>query len=257
MNRTERLYAIVEELRAASPRPLSARRLADRFEVSVRTVERDLAALRQAGVPLYAEPGRTGGHALDRTHTLPPLTITPVEATALAAGLHALEGTPFAEAARTALRKVVAVLPAREREAVAACAARVQLVAPATGLAPVAVPRLLQEALTHRRVLHLTYADRHGRPTDRDVEPLGYLRGAPDGREAEPGRAAHWYLIAWCRLRGAVRGFRLDRIREVTAVDEVAPERGIDLAGIDALGHRLTGLPELTPSAHPVGPTAS
>jgi predicted DNA-binding transcriptional regulator YafY len=56
VNRTDRLYALVEELRAVAPRPLTARRLADRFEVSVRTIERDLGALLEAGVPLYATP---------------------------------------------------------------------------------------------------------------------------------------------------------------------------------------------------------
>lgn len=119
MNRTDRLYALVEELRATAPRPRSARMLARRFEVSVRTVERDLAALQQAGVPIHAEPGRSGGYVLDRQRTLPPLTITPAEATALAVGLHGLAGTPFAADARSALQKVLAVMPERERAAAA------------------------------------------------------------------------------------------------------------------------------------------
>ena len=69
VNRTDRLYALVEELRAVAPRPRTARQLADRFEVSVRTIERDLNALIQAGVPLYATPGPGGGYAVDRRHT--------------------------------------------------------------------------------------------------------------------------------------------------------------------------------------------
>ena len=84
MNRTDRLYAIVEELRAVAPRPRSGRWLALRFEVSTRTVERDIAALQQAGVPVYAEPGRTGGYVLDRATTLPPVNVTPAEAVAIA-----------------------------------------------------------------------------------------------------------------------------------------------------------------------------
>ena len=60
MNRTDRLYAIVEELRAASPYARSARWLATHFEVSVRTIERDIGALQQAGVPIYADTGRRG-----------------------------------------------------------------------------------------------------------------------------------------------------------------------------------------------------
>jgi HTH domain len=80
MNRIDRLYALVEELRAAGPRGRTAGQLAARFEVSVRTVERDLSALGHAGVPLATKQGRTGGYTLDRSMSLPPLNFTPREA---------------------------------------------------------------------------------------------------------------------------------------------------------------------------------
>ena len=67
MNRTDRLYALVEELRAVAPRPRSARQLAERYEVSARTIERDILALQESGVPIYAETGRRGGYAIDKT----------------------------------------------------------------------------------------------------------------------------------------------------------------------------------------------
>ena len=72
MNRTDRLYALVEELRAVAPRPRSARQLAGRYEVSTRTIERDVLALQEAGVPIYAVAGRCGGYVIDKTLTLPP-----------------------------------------------------------------------------------------------------------------------------------------------------------------------------------------
>src|SRR5256885_7984785 len=111
MNRTDRLYAMVEELRAVTPRPRSARWLARRFEVSSRTVERDIGALQEAGVPFYAEPGRLGGYVLDKAHPLPPVNVSPAEAVAIAVALEKLRGTPFHDAARSALRQVVAVMP--------------------------------------------------------------------------------------------------------------------------------------------------
>ena len=77
MNRIDRLYALVEELRAAGRRGRTARQLAARFEVSVRTIERDLSALGQAGVPLATRTGRAGGFTLDRSMSLPPLNFTP------------------------------------------------------------------------------------------------------------------------------------------------------------------------------------
>src|SRR6266542_4539838 len=94
MNRTDRLYALVAELRAVAPRPRSARWLAGRFEVSARTVERDISALQQSGVPIYAEPGRRGGYCLDKARTLPPVNLTPGEAVAMALALRRLDGTP-------------------------------------------------------------------------------------------------------------------------------------------------------------------
>ncbi|WP_243732887.1 HTH domain-containing protein [Rathayibacter sp. PhB1] len=105
MNRTDRLYGLVEELRAVSPRPRSARRLAERFEVSVRTIERDLSALQQSGLPIWAEPGRTGGYVIDASATLGPAGFTLDEALAVLIGLSALERSPFLHAARTAARK--------------------------------------------------------------------------------------------------------------------------------------------------------
>ncbi|MFE2285105.1 helix-turn-helix transcriptional regulator [Streptomyces sp. NPDC059443] len=214
MNRTERLYALVEELRAVSPRPRSARWLAERFGVSSRTIERDLSALQQSGVPVYAEPGRSGGYVVDKEHTLPPLTITPAEAASLAVALHGLSGTPFAADARSALHKVLAVMPQRERQAAGELAARIRLaVDPVRPAAPAALPHALSEALAARRLLHLRYPDAQGEVTDRTVEPLGFLGGD------------HWYLIGWCRLSSAVRGFRLDRIREARALEETVEPR--------------------------------
>ena len=75
MNRTDRLYALVEELRAIAPRPRSARQLAEHYEVSTRTVERDILALQESGVPIYAETGRWGGYAIDKAKALRIVTV--------------------------------------------------------------------------------------------------------------------------------------------------------------------------------------
>lgn len=92
MNRTDRLYALVEELRAVAPNVRNATWLAERFEVSVRTIERDLGALQQVGVPIYAHAGRRGGYAIDETTTLPAVNFTPAEATAVALALDRQSG---------------------------------------------------------------------------------------------------------------------------------------------------------------------
>ena len=111
MNRVDRLYALVEELRAAGPRGRTARQLAERFELSVRTIERDLSALAQAGVPLATKQGRAGGYTVDRSMSLPPLNFTPREAAAIAVALSSSEHVLFMRDGRSALQKIMAAMP--------------------------------------------------------------------------------------------------------------------------------------------------
>ena len=221
MNRTDRLYALVEELRRVRPGGRSARLLAAHFEVDIRTIRRDIGALQQAGVPIYAEAGRRGGYVLDRAYTLPPLNISPREAIATAVALTALAGTPFAEAARSALHKLVAVMAPRDLETARSMAGNICLSEPDPNDIPGLVMRTAEEALWSRSVLAIEYYDRNGAASSRAVEPLGLAR---DGE--------NWYLVAWCRLRGGVREFRLDRVHQVARTDEVAVPRLPDLAGL-------------------------
>jgi predicted DNA-binding transcriptional regulator YafY len=211
VNRTDRLYALVEELRRVAPRTRSAAWLAGRFEVSVRTIERDLDALRQTGVPIWATEGRGGGYGLDRDRTLPPLALTPQEALAVTV---ALRSSPFAEVAASAARKMLAGLPADVRDTEARLSERLHKVDSLQD-------RPMHGALTAvagRQVVRLVYADAHGAVTERDVEPLSLLSGP-----------AGWYLIGWCRLRQAVRGFLFDRIRELAPTGESAEPRDVEL----------------------------
>ncbi|GAB0105925.1 YafY family protein [Nocardia sp. JMUB6875] len=214
MTKTERLYALAEELRAYSPRPRSARQLAARLEVTPRTIVRDIAALQQAGVPIRAISGPHGGYAIERGRTLAPITLTAAEATALLVALPQLATGPFADVARSAVHKVLTVLTEDDRATTAALSDRIRLI---PNPAPAAPPQILQ-ALIQRRVLQLDYVDRDGTPTERTVEPLALLAGQS------------WYLYAWCRLRNGVRGFRLDRVRRATVSDEPAPPREVDLS---------------------------
>jgi predicted DNA-binding transcriptional regulator YafY len=215
VNRTDRLYALVEEMRAVAPRPRSARWLAGRFEVSVRTVERDINALQQSGVPIYAELGRTGGYCLDKARTLPPVNLTPGEAVAMAVALRGLEGTPFRAPAGSALRKLVAAMQVDDAAAARDLAGRIHLLGDAgTATSAPSVPHMVADALSTRRVLRIGYDDRGGATTIREIEPLGYV-----------GTATHWYLVAWCRLRDTLRAFRTDRITSVSVTAEVPTPR--------------------------------
>ncbi|WP_331734987.1 WYL domain-containing protein (plasmid) [Streptomyces sp. NBC_00597] len=215
MNRTARLYALVEELRAAAPRQLTVAELAARFEVSTRTVQRDLQVLMEAGVPVRSAPGRGGGWSIDPAMTLPPVRFTVEEAWALAVALAAADArTPYAGAARTAAQKVAASMTGPASAAAGDLAARIVALPPPSHSA---VRAAVEQALATHTVLRLSYVDAAGREGDRTVEPAGLLTAG--------GR---WYLIAWCRMRRAGRGFRLDRITAATPTTERAG--GHDLA---------------------------
>ena len=160
--------------------------------------------------------------------TLPPLTLTPEQAAAIAVALSAQPDGPYATEGRGALDRVLAVLEPdpRRREALAASTLLVRVEAARVA----AVRSVIEEGLTQSRVVVLRYRDGKGAVSRREVEPQLLARTAD--RE---------YLVAWCREREAIRWFREDRIESVEPTGETAPRR--DLAGL--------GAPPVT--GHPAG----
>ena len=122
MRKKSRLFALAEYLRGRRT-GVTAEQLAEKFGVTVRTIYRDLDALRDASLPVQAERGPGGGFALDRTYTLPPVNLTPREAALLVVlGRFATETrlVPFVDTLEAALTKVRGALTAgQQREALA------------------------------------------------------------------------------------------------------------------------------------------
>ena len=199
MNRTERLHALTESLRRAGRHGRTADSLAEEFEVSARTVKRDLAALMSAGLPLWARTGPGGGFVLDERTTMPPVNFSAAQALALCAAVAASDGAPFADSARAATRKVIDGLDPRSRERVRSLTGRVWVdVGPG---APRRIVSALERALAEQVTVNLRYSDSSGNLTRREVEPM--IFALTDGR---------WFLVGWCRLRQDIRWFRLDRV---------------------------------------------
>jgi predicted DNA-binding transcriptional regulator YafY len=212
VNRTDRLHAISEELRRAGRRGRTADRLAAWLEVSTRTIKRDVAALQQAGLPVWAQPGRGGGYVLDAAATLPPVNLTPEQAAAIAVALAAQPDGPYAVDGRVALEKILDVLEpdARRRAELLASSLWVR-----SSPRPAAGSRaVVEQALAQRRVVALRYRDGKGRSSRRHVEPQLIARTGD-----------RWYLVAWCRVREAPRWFRWDRIEGADLTTEPAPHR--------------------------------
>ena len=221
MNRTDRLYAIREELRRAGPRGRTAEQLAATFETSIRTVKRDISALQTSGFPVWARLGRTGGYVVDAQATLPPVNLTPSEVSGLAVLLSTSGGQPFTAHARSALTKVLAVATPSNRDRVERLASRVWVSRPG-GEPPIdpAVRTAVEEGLAAGRVLALAYRDEKGTESRRRVDPQMLAR-----------TAGHWYLVGYCHHRRAIRWFRLDRVVTARLTQQPSVDRPISEIG--------------------------
>ena len=213
MNRIDRLTGVI--LLLQGQRVITAEQIAEHYEISVRTVYRDLAALGEAGVPVVAEPGV--GYSLMRGYHMPPVMFTEDEAAALflsgeVTGMVA--DVSLRGALRSALLKVRSVMP-RERREYLDRLKEVVRVSPPGGrgggeedhraLMP------LQQAVVRRQRVRLRYdAGGRGEHTARIVEPLGVTF-----------YGKRWHLVAFCVLRQAFRDFRLDRMVEWEVLPEI------------------------------------
>lgn len=216
MRRADRLFQIVQYLRGG--RLVTARRLAEKLEVSDRTIYRDIADLIGSGVPIDGEAGV--GYIMRAGFDLPPLMFTRAEISALVAGarlIRAYGGAALARASEEALVKIAAVLP----EATRAEAERVPIYAFAGLTDPGLRDRLdrIEATIGKGRLLRLDYADEAGTRTLRDVRPLGLWFW---------GKV--WTLVAWCELRQGYRLFRVDRIVSHTDGAAFKPDRTRTLA---------------------------
>ena len=213
MRRADRLFQLVQLVRGR--RLSTADFIAQRLEVSARTVYRDIADLQAQGVPIEGEAGV--GYRMRAGFDLPPLMFTQHEAQALVAAVRLARSrldVALATHADAALSKILAVLPAAAR----AAADSLAIYAPAFGPDTATRERLeaLRLAAEARHKLHIGYLDLKEAASQRTVRPLGcFFWGEV------------WTLAAWCETREGFRSFRVDRI---TAL-EVLPERFRDEPG--------------------------
>jgi predicted DNA-binding transcriptional regulator YafY len=140
------------------------------------------------------------------------------EAVAISVALSTAASTPFSRSARSAAQKVQAVLPDGIHRREELIAGRIHRLDDGPSARNAAVDEAVQRAVATRTVLRLAYTDAAGSVTERDVEPIGLLWSN-----------TAWYLMGWCRVRGAVRGFRLDRIAAAGLTGEQAVDRENDM----------------------------
>lgn len=205
MRRADRLFQIVQYLRGG--RLTTAARLAERLEVSERTIYRDIADLQSTGVPIDGEAGV--GYVMQSGFDLPPLMFTRDEITALVAGarlIRAWGGRDMARSAEEALVKIDAVLPEDVRDR--ARSVGIHAIAPEmTDEVRLLLDRL-ERSVDAQKKLSLSYRREDGKPSQRTVRPLALWFW---------GKV--WTLISWCELRDGFRMFRIDRIVELDELD--------------------------------------
>ena len=206
MRRADRLFHIIQLIRGR--RLTTAAYLAQRLEVSERTIYRDIADLQLQGVPIEGEAGV--GYRLGAGFDLPPMMFTQDEAKALVASVRMAQvwlDPALAQGAQDALGKIMSVLTVDARVAAEALA----VYAPQVGL-PESAQRTLQtlrEAVQERRKVFINYRDLSEKASERTLRPLGCFYW---------GKV--WTLAAWCEQRSDFRSFRVDRVTYVRSLDE-------------------------------------
>lgn len=209
MNRIDRLTAIL--LRLQSQRYVKPKELIEDFNISERTVFRDMNALLEAGVPLFSEPNR--GYTLVDGYKLPPIMFTKDEIASL------LLSSKYAEQIAdksmlndlsNALLKLRSVLPSETKEYIESIESRTHTITMHKSMINDDVIKKLQSAIASKKIVEIDYYSNHRKEhTKRTIYPLSLVH-----------YLYQWHLFAHCELRKDIRDFRLDRIKEIRTTEK-------------------------------------
>lgn len=207
MRRADRLIKITHFLRQRRL-AVTADQIAEAFDICKRTVYRDIQCLMDTGAPIIGEAGV--GYTIDKRYYLPPITFDADELEAIGLGISMVRqwtDDQFANKAVSAFEKIQAVLPASlqgELEQITTFAV------PNSPKIPWDVSFSdLREYIRTRQKVDIAYSDENQKETSRTLRPLALLFFNPV-----------WLLTAWCEKRGDFRNFRLDRIQNLSIIDQ-------------------------------------
>ncbi|EOR95425.1 transcriptional regulator, putative [Arcticibacter svalbardensis MN12-7] len=221
MNRIDRLSAILIQLQ--SRKNTRAQDVANRYEISLRTVYRDIRSLEEAGVPIIGEAGR--GYSLADGYRLPPLMFTREEATAFITAeklVLSLTDQENSKSYSLAMDKIRAVLKRTDKDYLEDLDERIKVIKSKRHPEFKEHPNPLQiilQAIADKKVMQMTYYSYYRQQqSSRLVEPIGILY-----------LDNYWHLIAYCRERKACRDFRFDRIIKIETTNECYQDVHISL----------------------------
>lgn len=187
---------------------VTARELAQRFEVSTRTIYRDIDALASAGIPVYSTRGSSGGISLMEGYMMERTLVTDAESECLLFALKTLQSIQYPDAHKL-LEKLASLVKGADVDWL-----EVGFAPWGRGAGEEVKFGSIRRALLEQRLLEFQYVGADGSRSQRTVEPMKlYFKGSC------------WYLWAWCRMREAFRTFRVTRIRELALRDELFARR--------------------------------
>ncbi|MHA4894251.1 helix-turn-helix transcriptional regulator [Pedobacter sp. PWIIR3] len=203
MNRIDRLFGILVLLQTR--KHVTAEKIADQYEISVRTVYRDIKALIEQGIPISFEQPK--GYFIVQGYFLPPVSFNTEEANALLMMERLASG--FADRSihkhySTALNKVKAVLKNSQKEKLEALNDNIKFQLPDAFKNESEHLSVLQEAISSQHCIDIVYTNHNTENSSRRIEPIGLIF-----------YAFNWHLIAWCQLRNEYRDFRVSRIQSI------------------------------------------
>ncbi|MEK3884647.1 YafY family protein [Paenibacillus sp. PL2-23] len=208
-----------------SRKRVGAQELAKRFEVSLRTIYRDMESINAAGVPIASFAGIEGGYEIMHEYRIERQLVTLDDLTSIVTALKGMQSTLQDEHLDQLLAKMNALIARQEQQRLERTGEQILI-----GLSPwtrVAADRdklvELRLAARNRQVVWLDYTNPQGDTVERAVEPIGLA-----------WKGSAWYLYAYCRLRNSYRIFKLSRIRKLCVDMEVFPERKERLEDLDA-----------------------
>ncbi len=199
MNRIDRLFGILTLLQAK--KYITAEKIADNFDISVRTVYRDVKALTEQGIPVGFEPHK--GYYVMQGYFLPPVSFTTEEANALLLTqsiVYAFTDQSIRNHYANALNKVKAVMDSSDRDKLELLNERIKMQVPACINYSFEYLSVLQQSISAGTIIEIEYKNNKEEISKRSIEPIGLLF-----------YALNWHLIGWCHLRGDYRDFRVSR----------------------------------------------
>ncbi len=206
--RLSRLTAILTQLQ--SKRILTAKEIAEKHQVSIRTIYRDIRTLENSGIPIITEEGK--GYTLMEGFSLPPVMFTETEASALITAEQLIiknKDKSFAEEYQSAVAKIKSLLRYSQKEKIELLSERIQFRNNTSNQKTSSHLMTIQSAIANYKIIEIKYQSLEGVYSEREIEPFA-LYSTQD----------NWLLIAICRLRNDFRVFRLDCIQTLTVHDK-------------------------------------